>query len=145
MEKNWWWWTFTSWASTDKCNWVLHALHLHYVALGLLCLPDPLPNNFLKNLKRPSLLPKDYSDFHPPPIPRNCIGRMEWECNEHYLHSISIYGGGGAISLVAKTHDCFSEKRGEKRKKIFKWTPDTKQHFTFVVVKKKKSHFTDKM
>lgn len=62
------------------------------------------------------------------------------ECNEHYLHSINIYGA--TTSLVANF--CFDDSRlflrngeGKKRKKIFnKRTPDTKQHFTFVVVKK---------
>lgn len=52
------------------------------------------------------------------------------------------FGGGAQKSLVAKysvlmTHDCFLEIEGEGEKKIFNQrTPDTKQHFTFVVVKK---------
>lgn len=66
------------------------------------------------------------------------------ECNEHYLHSFNISWGrkkkkAWLQTFVLMTHDCFLEiwKGGEEKNKTFnKRTPDTKQHFTFVVVKK---------
>lgn len=57
------------------------------------------------------------------------------------IYIVSIFMGpqqAWLLTSVLMTHDCFLEMgKGRKEKKIFnKRTPDTKQHFTFVVVKK---------